>query len=113
MTRIASSAPPICQEIVAWCLWGLAWRRRWREHTSRTMQSAFVGQQLAFRPSQQLGAASKQLQTAARRQLLVQASVQAAPATLPVRKMDGADAGSASISLKVAEPDTANGLVHR
>lgn len=77
------------------------------------MQSAFVGQQLAFRPSQQLGASSRQLQTAARRQLLVQASVQAAPATLPVRKMDGADAGSASISLKVAEPDTANGLVHR
>jgi len=70
------------------------------------MQTSFVGSRAAFRPVQQL-------RTTARKQLLVQASVQAAPVALPVKKLDGADAGSDSIALRVADDDTANGLVHR
>lgn len=70
------------------------------------MQTSFVGSRAAFRPAQQL-------RTAARKQLLVQASVQAAPVALPVKKLDGADAGSDSIALRVADDGTANGLVHR
>jgi hypothetical protein len=41
------------------------------------------------------------------------ASVVAEPATLDVKSVDGKSAGSAALSLKVASPETANGLVHR
>ncbi|EFN52995.1 hypothetical protein CHLNCDRAFT_49059 [Chlorella variabilis] len=45
---------------------------------------------------------------------MVSAATVAAPVALPVKKLDGSDVGSsASISLRVADEDTANGLVHR
>ena len=50
----------------------------------------------------------------ARPSLMVSAATVAAPVALPVKKLDGSDVGSsASISLRVADEDTANGLVHR
>jgi large subunit ribosomal protein L4 len=49
----------------------------------------------------------------ARRQVVVRAAVAAAPASLPVKAADGADAGSATLALKVAPEQTAKGLVHR
>ena len=38
---------------------------------------------------------------------------QAAPAQLTVKTTDGSDAGTASLSLRVADPQKAKGLVHR
>ncbi len=69
--------------------------------------SSFAG--LALRPAPAARASSG----SARRQLVVQAAVQAAPVELPVRKLDGSEAGSSSIALKVADPEVSNGLVHR
>lgn len=69
--------------------------------------STFVrGSALAFRAS-----GPKQQQQ--RQQLTVRASQLAEPASLPVKKLSGADAGTASIALRVADEDTAKGLVHR
>lgn len=48
-----------------------------------------------------------------RSQLCVRAATVAAPAELEVKKLDGSSAGTAQLSLKVAEEDTAKGLVHR
>jgi hypothetical protein len=48
-----------------------------------------------------------------RQQLAVKASVIAEPATLEVKTIDGGAAGSASLSLKIADPATGKGLVHR
>lgn len=48
-----------------------------------------------------------------RQQFVVRASVVAEPATLEVKTIDGSSAGTASLSLKVADPETAKGLVHR
>ena len=45
--------------------------------------------------------------------LVVRASRLAEPAALPVKTLTGSDAGQASIALRVAEEDTATGLVHR
>lgn len=45
--------------------------------------------------------------------LVVRASKLAEPAALPVKTLSGSDAGEASIALRVAEEDTATGLVHR
>lgn len=49
---------------------------------------------------------------AQRQQLCVRAATVAAPAELPVRTLEGGEAGSASLSLRVAE-ESAKGLVHR
>ena len=48
-----------------------------------------------------------------REQVAVRASMVAEPVTLEVKTLEGAAAGTASISLKVAEPDASKGLVHR
>jgi len=48
-----------------------------------------------------------------RQQLAVKASIVAEPATLEVKTIDGGAAGSASLSLKIADPTTGKGLVHR
>lgn len=45
--------------------------------------------------------------------MCVRAAVTAAPASLPVKSADGADAGTEQLALKVARPETAKGLVHR
>jgi hypothetical protein len=37
----------------------------------------------------------------------------AEPASIPVKSLDGADSGTASIALKVADPGTARHVVHR
>ena len=50
---------------------------------------------------------------ASSRQLAVRASTLAAPATLDVKTLDGAAAGTASLALRVAEDTSAKGLVHR
>lgn len=47
------------------------------------------------------------------RTVCVRAAVAAAPASLPVKSADGADAGTELLALKVARPETAKGLVHR
>lgn len=47
------------------------------------------------------------------RTVVVQAAVKAAPASLPVKSADGADAGTEQLALKVARPEAAKGLVHR
>lgn len=60
-----------------------------------------------------LSPAAPRAQGAGRRELAVQASVQAPAVDLPVRKLDGSEAGSSSIALRVADPETSNGLVHR
>lgn len=59
----------------------------------------------AFKPAQQ--------QRQQRPALVVRASKVAEPAALPVKTLSGSDAGEASIALRVAEEDTATGLVHR
>lgn len=69
--------------------------------------SSFAAGSLAFRP---VGHAARR---PAAQQLTVRASQVAEPASLPVRKLDGSEAGTASISLRVADQETANGLVHR
>ena len=46
-------------------------------------------------------------------QVITKASVVAAPVSLDVKSADGKASSSVSLSLKVADPDTANGLVHR
>jgi large subunit ribosomal protein L4 len=48
-----------------------------------------------------------------RRAIVTKASVVAEPASLDVKSVDGKSAGTAALSLKVASPETANGLVHR
>ena len=45
--------------------------------------------------------------------MITKASVVAEPASLDVKSTDGSAAGKASLSLRVADPETANGLVHR
>lgn len=47
------------------------------------------------------------------RTVCVKAAVAAAPASVPVKTVDGADAGTEQLALKVARPETAKGLVHR
>lgn len=37
----------------------------------------------------------------------------AEPVDITVKKLDGSSSGTASISLRVAEPDVSKGLVHR
>lgn len=51
--------------------------------------------------------------SSARPAFMVRAATMAAPVELDVKKLDGSSAGNASIALRVAESDTANGLVHR
>jgi large subunit ribosomal protein L4 len=51
--------------------------------------------------------------TVSRVQTITRASVVAEPASLDVKKADGSSSGKASLSLKIADPETANGLVHR
>ena len=48
-----------------------------------------------------------------RQSLVVRASAAAPPVPLPVKTLDGSSAGTASIALRVADEDTAKGLVHR
>jgi len=45
--------------------------------------------------------------------VVVKAAVPAQPANLPVKTVDGAEAGSVELALKVAPEETARGLVHR
>jgi len=44
---------------------------------------------------------------------VTKASVAAEPASLDVKSVDGKSAGTAALSLRVADPDTSKGLVHR
>lgn len=44
---------------------------------------------------------------------MTKASVVAEPASLDVKSVDGKSAGTAALSLRVADPDTSKGLVHR
>ncbi|KAI3424856.1 hypothetical protein D9Q98_008240 [Chlorella vulgaris] len=60
-----------------------------------------------------LKAAASIRSSSARPSFVVRASSVAAPVQLDVKKLDGSAVGSASLSLKVADADTANGLVHR
>ena len=45
--------------------------------------------------------------------VMVKASMVAPPAKLDVKSIDGSAAGTAELSLRVADPDTSKGLVHR
>jgi large subunit ribosomal protein L4 len=53
------------------------------------------------------------LPRSSRQQLAVKASVMAEPATIDVKNLDGSSAGSAALSLRVADNETSKGLVHR
>lgn len=67
-----------------------------------------------LRASKDVSRAVKQQNIPQRAQFMVRAaSVIAEPATIDVKKLDGSSAGTASLSLRVAEPDNAKGLVHR
>lgn len=44
---------------------------------------------------------------------VTKASVVAEPARLDVKSVDGKSSGTAALSLRVADPDTSKGLVHR
>ncbi len=57
--------------------------------------------------------ASVTLPRNSRQQLAVKASVMAEPATIDVKNLDGSSAGSAALSLRVADNETSKGLVHR
>ncbi len=57
--------------------------------------------------------ASVTLIRSSRQQLAVKASVMAEPATIDVKNLDGSSAGSAALSLRVADNETSKGLVHR
>jgi hypothetical protein len=48
-----------------------------------------------------------------RRPVVVKAAVPAQPASIPVKTVDGGEAGSVELALKVAPEETARGLVHR
>lgn len=48
-----------------------------------------------------------------KRQLVVRASTLAEPANFDVKSFSGSSSGTASMALRVAEEDTAKGLVHR
>lgn len=50
---------------------------------------------------------------ARQRAVVVRATVEAKPVSLPVKSADGADAGTEQLALKIARPETAKGLVHR
>lgn len=74
-------------------------------HQMQSACSTFSrGTALAFKPAQQ---------QQRRPSLVVRASKLAEPAALPVKTLSGNAAGEASIALRVAEEDTATGLVHR
>jgi len=45
--------------------------------------------------------------------MVVRASVLAEPATIDIKGLDGSSAGTASLALRVADPDSSKGLVHR
>jgi large subunit ribosomal protein L4 len=81
------------------------------------LQSSFVGlglgsdcAHLARKQTQRQNVALQKRQIG---RLSVQASIVSEPATLDVKTLDGASSGTASLSLRVAEPDTSKGLVHR
>jgi len=57
--------------------------------------------------------ASVSLPRSCRRHLAARASVMAEPATIVVKNLDGSSAGSAALSLRVADNETSKGLVHR
>lgn len=76
--------------------------------------SSFSG--LAVRsdgPSVGLRQSQKKNVAPIRRTVSVKASIVAEPATLDVKSVDGKSAGTASLSLRVADPDSSKGLVHR
>jgi hypothetical protein len=78
------------------------------------MQAAMFTQKAAMAGcAAPLKAAASIRSSSARPSFVVRASSVAAPVQLDVKKLDGSAAGSASLSLKVADADTANGLVHR
>lgn len=81
------------------------------------LQSSFVGlglgsdcANLARKQTQRQNVAFQKRQVG---RLSVKASIVSEPATLNVKTLDGASSGTASLSLRVAEPDTSKGLVHR
>lgn len=67
----------------------------------------------AFSGTALMAPAPQKRMCAGRNALTVRASVVAEPATFQVKKLDGSSAGTANLALKVAEDDTAKGLVHR
>jgi hypothetical protein len=74
------------------------------------MLRGFVGLRPVAAPQPAVARAAP---AAGRRQLAARASVIAPPATLEVKTLDGAAAGTATLSLRVADDDVAKGLVHR
>jgi hypothetical protein len=72
---------------------------------------SFVGFKSAGKPNQQINFRTRNAQ--ARQIVAVRASVIAEPAAVDVKNLDGTGAGTASLALRVAEPDVAKGLVHR
>lgn len=103
---------------------GLLWQLDLRTFLKRTrytpadMQqllcSSFTG--LAVRsdgPSVGLRQSQKKNVAPIRRAVSVKASIVAEPATLDVKSVDGKSAGTAALSLRVADPDSSKGLVHR
>ena len=56
---------------------------------------------------------SVSLPRSSRQQLATRASVIAEPVTIDVKNLDGSSAGSAALSLRVADNETSKGLVHR
>lgn len=71
---------------------------------------SFKGLRVAACPKASISARTANV---GRQQLAVKASVVAEPATLEVKTIDGGAAGSASLALKIADPATGKGLVHR
>jgi len=73
--------------------------------------SSFTG--LSVRTDSVRISSSKRNVAPCRRAVTVKASVVAEPATLSVKSVDGSSAGTAALSLRVADPETSKGLVHR
>lgn len=74
---------------------------------------AFTGLKAVHAASRPRSAGASQQQQQRGQLLTVRASVVAEPVSLDVKTLEGASAGTASIALRVADADTAKGLVHR
>lgn len=66
---------------------------------------SFVGFKNVGKPNQQINFRTRNAQ--ARQTIAVRASVIAEPASVDVKNLDGTAAGTASLALRVAEPDIA------
>jgi len=77
------------------------------------LQSTFSGLSLAEASTARRQSVKRNVAQKRCNKMIVKASMVAEPAKLDVKKIDGGSSGTAELALRVAEPETSKGLVHR